>query len=186
MEEIILNKRIVFTGGPGGGKTSVLTYLHRLGYECAPESGRQVIQEQTASGGTALPWKDKTAFRDQMVAQEILNHNQHTGANIMFYDRSIIDCYGYSQLEQIFLSTDLINRCNELMYNPKVFIFPPWEEIYDNDAERRQDFSQAVETYHEMAKAYRNFGYQLIEIPKLSVTERADFIINQLSVRGIV
>ncbi|RSD31679.1 AAA family ATPase [Vibrio pectenicida] len=181
-----MNKRIVFTGGPGGGKTSVLTYLHRLGYECAPESGRRVIQDQTASGGMALPWKDKTAFRDQMAMQEILNHKQYTGSDIMFYDRSIIDCYGYSQLEQIFLSTDLINRCNELMYNPKVFIFPPWEEIYENDAERRQDFSQAVATYYEMVKAYRNFGYKLIEVPKTSVVERAEFIINQLSVRGIV
>ncbi|WP_422136811.1 AAA family ATPase [Endozoicomonas sp. ALD040] len=29
---------IVFTGGPGSGKTSVINHLKELGYECAPRS----------------------------------------------------------------------------------------------------------------------------------------------------
>ena len=175
-----MNNRIVFTGGPGAGKTSVLEYLDNLGYQSISESGRKVIQEQVAIGGRALPWKDKIAFRDLMLAQEVINHQTYTASNILFYDRSVIDCYGYSQLEQIFLSTELINRCNELMYNPKVFIFPPWEEIYKNDEERKQDFSQAVATYQQMVKAYERFGYQLVEVPKASVTDRSNFVINNL------
>ena len=175
-----MNNRIVFTGGPGAGKTSVLEHLSDMGYPSAPESGRKVIQDQIRTGGTGLPWANKTAFRDLMIIQEVRNHKMYTDPNVMFYDRSIIDCYGYSQLEQIFLSTELINRCNELMYNSKVFIFPPWEEIYKNDEERKQDFSQAVATYQQMVNAYERFGYQLVEVPKTSITERANFVINNL------
>ncbi|ARR08937.1 ATP-binding protein [Vibrio campbellii] len=39
-----MNNLIVFTGGPGSGKTSVIEHLIKLGYACAPETGRKVIQ----------------------------------------------------------------------------------------------------------------------------------------------
>ncbi|MGI2801313.1 AAA family ATPase, partial [Photobacterium damselae] len=68
-------------------------------------------------------------------------------------------------------------------YYHKVFIFPPWEEIYENDAERKQGFNEAVATYHEMVNAYTKFDYDLIEVPKASVKERVQFIVSKLSDR---
>ncbi|EOW9393481.1 AAA family ATPase, partial [Vibrio cholerae] len=59
-----MNNRVVFTGGPGSGKTSVIKFLEQLGYPSATEVGRKVIQIQTERDGVALPWKDKVAFRD--------------------------------------------------------------------------------------------------------------------------
>ena len=35
----------IITGGPGAGKTTVLTELQRLGFTCVPEVARQIIQE---------------------------------------------------------------------------------------------------------------------------------------------
>ena len=51
-----MNNLIVFTGGPGAGKTSVIEKLIELGYACAPEVGRKVIKQQVALDGDALPW----------------------------------------------------------------------------------------------------------------------------------
>ncbi|TOH88426.1 AAA family ATPase, partial [Vibrio parahaemolyticus] len=95
-------------------------------------------------------------------------------------DRSIIDSYGYSKLERIPISELLLAKCRELDYCRKVFIFPPWKDIYENDAERKQDFNEAVATYHEMVNAYTKFGYDLIEVPKASVKERVQFIVGKL------
>nr|WP_267313954.1 AAA family ATPase [Legionella antarctica] len=44
-------------------------------------------------------------------------------------------------------------------YNPKVFIFPPWLEIYSHDTERKQDFQEAIETYQAIKEAYLICGY---------------------------
>ncbi|MDO6707396.1 AAA family ATPase [Photobacterium sp. 1_MG-2023] len=43
-----MNHRIVFTGGPGAGKTAVITYLRHLGYQTASEVSRQVISPDRA------------------------------------------------------------------------------------------------------------------------------------------
>lgn len=178
--ECYLKNRVVFTGGPGSGKTSVIELLCQLGYQSAPEVGRKVIQAQMKSQGTALPWLDKAAFRDEMVLEEINNYECYNDAEITLYDRSIIDSYGYSALEQIPISELLLSKCRELNYCRQVFIFPPWKEIYANDTERKQDFIEAVATYHAMVNAYTRFGYDLIEVPKVSVLERAEFIIGKL------
>ncbi|NAW97241.1 AAA family ATPase [Vibrio sp. V23_P3S9T160] len=175
-----MNNRVVFTGGPGSGKTSVIKFLEQLGYPSATEVGRKVIQIQTERDGVALPWKDKVAFRDAMVLEELNNYKAHDNSVLTFFDRSIIDSYGYSQLEKIAISEILLSSCSELTYHRKVFIFPPWETIYENDIERKQDFNEAVATYHEMVKAYEKFGYELIEVPKVSVRERAEFILDSV------
>ncbi|AFI85472.1 hypothetical protein Q7A_2684 [Methylophaga nitratireducenticrescens] len=51
-----MNNFIVFTGGPGSGKTSVINRLKALNYQCATEVGRKVIQRQVEIQGTALYW----------------------------------------------------------------------------------------------------------------------------------
>lgn len=65
-----MERFIVFTGGPGSGKTSVIEHLQSLGYKTSDEVGRRVIQQQVESGGNALPWLDKAAFRDVMFQQK--------------------------------------------------------------------------------------------------------------------
>ncbi|MGF1681575.1 AAA family ATPase [Photobacterium minamisatsumaniensis] len=169
---------IVFTGGPGSGKTSVIERLNALGYKCASEVGRKVIQNQVESQGSALPWGNKVAFRDEMVREELENYKKFDVCqDTVFFDRSIIDSYGYSLLEQLPMSEALLKSCDELEYCKKVFIFPPWETIFTNDLERKQDFNEAVATYNEMEKAYKKFGYELVEVPKSSISKRVNFIL---------
>ncbi|NIZ13767.1 AAA family ATPase [Phaeobacter sp. HF9A] len=50
----------VVTGGPGAGKTSLITELAGRGFHTIPESGRAIIREEIQSGGDALPWADRT------------------------------------------------------------------------------------------------------------------------------
>jgi len=175
-----MKNRVVFTGGPGSGKTSVIQFFNSIGYASAPEVGRKVIQRQVDIKGTALPWMDKIAFRDEMVLEEINNFQAYGNSNLAFFDRCIVDSYGYSMLERLPVSELLLKSCNELTYNQNVFIFPPWESIYENDLERKQDFNEAVATYVEMVNTYRKFGYMLTEVPKLSVQERAEFILDSI------
>lgn len=54
---------------------------------------------------------------------------------------------------------------------------PPWREIYRNDTERKQDFAEAIASYDAAVATYREFGYEPVDVPKLSVAERTDFIL---------
>lgn len=138
-----MNNLIVFTGGPGAGKTLVIDALKSKGCRCAPEVGRKVIQHQVEQQGDALPWRDKVAFRDEMVREELANYQAfELSEQPVFFDRSIVDSYGYSLLETLPIPQSLLNSCNELEYNSKVFIFPPWDSIFINDQERKQDFAK--------------------------------------------
>jgi predicted ATPase len=49
------NHFFVVTGGPGAGKTSLITELARRGFHTIPESGRAIIREELQSGGDAPP-----------------------------------------------------------------------------------------------------------------------------------
>ncbi|MFN1516855.1 AAA family ATPase [Vibrio owensii] len=182
-----MNNLIVFTGGPSAGKTSVIKKLMELGYICAPEVGRKVIKQQVALDGDALPWKDKIAFRDEMVSEEKKHHQSYEELNeLVFFDRCIVDSYGYSQLENLPIPQALMDACQRIRYANPVFMFPPWEAIFANDEERKQDFAEAVRTYQAMVAAYQQYGYELIEVPTMSIEQRMDFILERLKDRHLV
>ena len=171
----------VISGGPGSGKTTVLQELARRGFPFAPEIARQIIQEQVQSGGTALPWGDREAYTVLMLERSVASYLSHTPAlRPTFSDRGIPDALCYAQL--IGLSTDgfISDACRHYRYAPLVFLAPPWREIYETDSERKQDFAEAERTFRQMAEVYRQCGYEISELPRVTPASRASFILEQL------
>ena len=52
----------VLTGGPGGGKSTVLDILDGMGYHTVREAGRKIIRSQAETGGNAVPWADTARY----------------------------------------------------------------------------------------------------------------------------
>jgi predicted ATPase len=61
-----------------------------------------------------------------------------------------------------------------------VFIAPPWQEIFRQDRERKQDFHEAVRTYEAMVATYTESGYDLEEIPRVPVDERVRLVLHSV------
>lgn len=178
-----VNKKnfFVITGGPGMGKTSLLEELERRKYICIPETGRQIIIHQMNIKGIALPWKSPMLFGELMFRQaheDFLTCGEQQQP--VFFDRGIPDVIGYMELCRLQPGREIKEIAKSLRYHPLVFITPPWEEIYRNDTERKQSFPEAVETYKMMQKVYTKLGYQTLEIPKVSIRDRADFLIKAI------
>ena len=68
-----------------------------------------------------------------------------------------------------------------MRFYPLVFIVPPWPEIYCQDDERKHGLLEAIAEYERLTAFYPQYGYQLVEVPKVSVEERVDFILFKLA-----
>ena len=171
----------VVSGGPGSGKTTVLGELAKLGFPHAPEVARQIIKEQVQANGKALPWIDREAFTRLMLQRSIQAYLEHAPARRpVFSDRGIPDTLGYARLIGLPDTCAIESACRYYRYAPLVFLAPPWKEIYETDNERKQDFAEAERTFNEVARAYRQCGYDLIELPKLPPPARAQVILEKL------
>lgn len=177
----IKNNFYILTGGPGSGKTSLIDALCGIGYGCTEEVGRKIIKRQIASDGDALPWLDTEKYSNLMLSYSIQDYiNFFDSSEIRFFDRGIPDTLGYVHLIGAKNRQKFIDAVQEFRYNPSVFILPPWEKIYKTDNERKQDFQLAIDTYEVMKSTYKNEGYNLIEIPRTTISLRVDFVVAKL------
>jgi len=173
----------IVTGGPGAGKTTLLLELERRGFRVSHEVARQIIQEQVAANGDALPWADTRRYAELMLERSVAAYRESSpSSEMVFMDRGIPDVACYARLIGLPLFEELQSACRVYRYNPRVFLTPPWEEIYATDSERKQTYAEAVATYEMMGEVYREYGYQPIELPKTDPRQRADFVLAQLAI----
>ncbi|PHV12464.1 AAA family ATPase [Chitinimonas sp. BJB300] len=176
-----IERFIVLTGGPGSGKSTLLDRLEQAGYVRSDEAGRGIIQHQVAIGGHALPWCDPAAFAEQMLAWDMRSYQlAQNKSGPVFFDRGVPDVVGYLQLVGLPVPAHMESAVEIFRYNPRVFITPPWPEIFCQDNERMQSYAEAVRTYESLVKTYLKYGYELIELPRLPVDERAQFLLSEV------
>lgn len=175
----------VLTGGPGSGKTTLISALGKAGFHTTVEAGRAIIRDQAAIGGPALPWNDPTLFAELMLGCEMRSHaiaSAQTGP--VFFDRGVPDIEGYLRVSGLPVPGHLKAAAAARRYNRKVFIPPPWREIFGEDSERKQDFDEAVRTHEAMAEVYTALGYELVTVPCAPVQQRLRFVLATTGLRN--
>jgi predicted ATPase len=171
----------LFTGGPGVGKTTLLRHLQAMGETVVEETHRAVIAEQMAAGSRALPWDDFAACCELCVRRDIGKFDamvivEATGAAVtgrVFFDRGMPD--GFDSRWTAPPELDAAARGRR--YNRQVFVFPPWREIYETDAERRQDWAEAQATFPRILEVVARFDYTPLIVPPGPLAERAAFVL---------
>jgi predicted ATPase len=180
MEE---DRFFVLTGGPGSGKSTLIDALERAGYARSLEAGRGVIQDQMLIGGRALPWDDRMLFSELMLSWEMRSyHMAQSLTGPVFFDRGVVDVLGYLRLIGHQAPEHIHKAAEQFRYNCRVFIAPPWEEIFQQDSERKQDFNEAIRTYDALAATYTDYGYKLVELPRLPIEQRVRFVLQNVGV----
>ncbi len=174
---VVKNNYVIISGCSGGGKSTLLSELASRGYSVVLEPGRQIVKEQTVINGNALPWTNLEKFLDLALSRYLFQFNsQKEQQQLIFFDRGIIDSVQLDTPQPEYFQ----NAAKNFRYNRLVFLVPPWEEIFTGDTERKHSFESAKKEFDELLIKYKNFGYEAVLIPKISVKERADFILEKL------
>ena len=168
----------VITGGPGSGKSMLIAAIEAGGFRCSAEAGRAIIRQQAAISGRALPWTDPALFAEMMLSWEMRAHRAMSAApGLAFFDRGLPDAIGFLRLLALPVPAHMTKAARLFRYERKVFICPPWPEIYGQDEERKQTLEEAERTCRAMAQVYAEYGYELVEVPRAPVAARAVFIL---------
>ncbi|SDS14640.1 Predicted ATPase [Formosa sp. Hel1_31_208] len=175
-------KRIVITGGPGTGKSSIINELTKRDFTCFEEVSRQVTLEARKDGIDQLFLTQPLLFSKLLLKARTQQFIDATSvdANLVFLDRGLPDVLAYMDYVKSDYPNDFTEACKQHVYD-KVFVLSPWQEIFVSDSERYENFGQAVEIHHALLDTYHRFNYQLVDVPFGNINSRADFILEVLN-----
>ncbi|WP_341368990.1 AAA family ATPase [Yoonia sp. BS5-3] len=171
-------KLVLLTGCSGGGKSTLLKALEERGFATVQEPGRRIVADELARKGDALPWVDMNAFAlraIEMAKCDLRAAQEREG--IVFFDRGMIDAAvalahsGGPTIKETLGETQA--------YWKRVFVVPPWSKLFVGDVERRHSFDAAVQEHHRIKRSLDALDYVRIELPKVSVQERAEIVLRE-------
>ncbi len=173
---------IVIAGGPSSGKTTLINELVKNDYTCYPEVSRAVIRKAQEQGIDQLFLEKPLLFSELLLEGRVKQFKaaQKEDDEVVFLDRGIPDVLAYMHYIGDSYPKSFKQACTTFRYS-KIFILPPWKEIYVCDKERYETYEQAQLIFKHLVETYKSFGYELIEIPKDTVSNRIQFVLNELA-----
>jgi predicted ATPase len=100
--------------------------------------------------------------------------------SLVFFERGVVDAFGMLNEIGVLPHSELQAFLLAYPYHRQVFLFPPWEAIYANDAERDQTFVEAARVYRGASEWYQRCGHEVVDVPRLGVAERCTYILQAL------
>lgn len=167
-------RKVVITGGPGCGKTSLVNYLEELGYCTLPE----VLQTATNQKRALLEKLYKTDLLkfEEIVFKMQLNLEKKipSSCDTVFLDRGCGDIIAYLRVYRLPVPEWMVNLSKK-RYD---MIFIP--DLIKNLKLPRRRGGKRKELHKEIILTYKDLGYQPIEIPQMSVEDRAALILKYI------
>jgi len=183
------SKRIVVTGGPGTGKTVLISSLENNGYHCFHEVIRTMtldalsdvsLEDQLVNPIDFV--KDAKSFNDELINARLKHFENGNNINKehVFYDRGLPDVIAYMNYFGQSPEPRYADLCSKNRYD-EVLILPPWKEIYVQDNERMENFEQACGIHAQLENTYIQLGYKPVEVPFGTIENRLQFVIDHIN-----
>lgn len=181
-------RKIVITGGPSTGKTSVIEQLENLGNHCLHEVIRTMTLKAESEGkkvemisNPIVSVDDPMQFNLKILNARIEQYKfaEQSQEKDVFFDRGIPDVLAYMDCFGQTYGHDFKESCVTMRYD-HIFLMPPWREIHINDSGRFESFEESLQIYDYLKQAYERHNYDVIIVPQGTVDDRIDFIMNHL------
>jgi predicted ATPase len=172
-------QRYIITGAPGAGKTTILKALQDRGYAVVDEAATDVIADEQALGRDE-PWRD-AGFIDAITLLQRERQEQPAlpATTVQVFDRSPICTFALAHYVGRPVTPTLAREVDRVVaegiYQSRVF-FVHLLGFITPTAARRISFAQSVrfERFHE--QAYRDHGFELVDVPAGTLGERVGVV----------
>ena len=114
-----MQQKIVITGGPGTGKSTVIEELIRRELTCMPEISREITLNARINGTEQLFLTKPLLFSELLLEGRINQYieAEKRNANLVFFDRGIPDVHAYMNYISIDYPDTYINKSKIYKYN---------------------------------------------------------------------
>lgn len=162
--------KVIITGGPGSGKTTIINELKSIGYRVIPESANIIIGMYKIKPSA---YRQRRIQENQIFLENLIQNE----SGIFFLDQGLIDINVYNKL----------NKCNsvdkkiiyKLEYYNKVFVLDNLDrKYYPNN--REESYIKSKKINKKIISEYHNYGFEIIKVKKDTIENRIKFIINNL------
>ena len=171
--------RFVLTGAPGAGKTAILRMLEWSGCAVVEEAATDVVAVTHALG---RPHPDGSpAFLTAITALQVSRQLRAPHRGPVFFDRSPVCTLALARFLRLPVPAPLAAELARVrdVYEPAVFFVRSLGFVTPT-AVRRITLADSLEfeKFHE--HAYRELGFELIEVPAAPVPERVSAILSAI------
>lgn len=169
----------VITGGPCSGKTTLIENLEKMGYSVMHEVARSLFESELRSGKTKdMVRSDDKAFQKKLLRMKIEAERNIPEEKIVFLDTAIPDSIPYF----------IISGINFDERTMKIFKKKPYKKIFlleqlpfqKEDNVRIEDNQLCARINRLIYETYSSLGYEIINIPILTLEERTRLILGRI------
>jgi predicted ATPase len=180
--------RVVVTGGPGSGKTTLVEALERRGYATVPEAALQVIDELNARRGVdgQKAWRlsHRAEFQALVLARQIALEQAAGDPPVLFLDRGRLDGVAYCRFFAVPLPPGYLELARAGRYD-RVLALDTLASFAERGASGRTSTREDSRAIGQALDAeYRAAGHAVTRVPELcDAEERVAFVLGALGLR---
>ncbi len=172
------NNWYVITGAPSSGKTTMINLLKDKGFKVVYEVARIYIDQKISEGKKIEEIRrDEVSFQEKILKLKIEAEKNLAKEEITFFDRGIPDSDAYYVLRGT-KQSDLLKQAIINSQYKKVFLLDLLD--YEKDYARTETLEEQAKIHDLLEESYRKIHADIVRVPVMPVSERLDFILNNL------
>ena len=164
---------IIITGEPRSGKSTLIDRLAFEGYRICPEISRIIIDDYNSKEKELDYYTDY--FEKLILKEKISAETRFKPEEYVFWDRGIIDSIAFSRLYRRNLDDEIKSS---LIFHYQYIFYLDELPVYQPDYATQEDKKSASLLGKLIINAYSELGYSPINVPKMDIESRAQFILD--------